>query len=502
MFNKYPRPQLVRDNYQLLNGEWLVNGKTQEVPSCLQDQKIQYEKEFVFNKIKDRTILHFDGVDQIAKVYLNDNYLGEHIGGYLPFEFEITNFILEGKNVLKVEVIDELDKTYPYGKQTLKPSGMWYTPVSGIWKDVWLEQVPSTYIKDIKITPDLKGVDLLITIDDNSNIIEKKQRIDEDNPIVWSIDNPHLYYRQVKEKDDVVTIYYGLRTIEIIDNKIYLNKKPIFINGVLDQGYWKDNLFLPNDYQGYIDDIQNMKALGINLIRKHIKIEPDCFYYECDRLGILVMQDMVQSGEFHFIKEGLLATLGFNFKDRVEKLDERMNFFIEHAKQTQDYLYNHPSIIAYTIFNEGWGQFNSDDVYKLLKQRDPSRLYDSTSGWFAQKENDFDSLHIYFRLKRLRPKKRPMIVSECGGYVYNPENDNVSWGYGKCKSKEELTSAIEKLYDVMILPYINRGLCGIIYTQLSDVEGEVNGLYTYDRKILKVDKDRMLKISKKIEELL
>ena len=502
MFDKYPRPQLVRDNYQLLIGKWLVNSKTQVVPSCLQDQHILYEKVFTFNVLKDRTILHFDGVDQIAKVYLNDIYLGEHIGGYLPFEFEITDIIHEGQNILKVEVIDELNHTYPYGKQTLNPKGMWYTPVSGIWKDVWIEQVPTTYIKDIKITPDLKGVDLLITIDDNSNIAYKKERIDEINPILWSPQNPYLYYKQIKEKDDEVTIYYGLRTIEIIKNKIYLNKKPLFINGVLDQGYWKDTLFIPKDYQGYIDDIENMKELGINLLRKHIKVEPDCFYYECDKRGMLVMQDMVQSGEFNFIKEGLLATIGFNFKDKVDKLDERMKFFIEHSKQIQDTLYNHPSIIAYTIFNEGWGQFNSDEVYTLLKHRDKTRLYDSTSGWFAQKKNDFDSLHIYFRLKKLKPNKRPMIVSECGGYVYNPQNDNVSWGYGKCKSTQELTSSIEKLYNKMIFPYINKGLCGIIYTQLSDVEGEVNGLYTFDRQILKVDKQAMLKISKRIEELL
>ena len=502
MFNKYPRPQLVRDNYQLLNGKWKVNGVSKDVPSCEILQELTYIKQFNFKRIKDRVILHFDGVDQICKVYLNDNYLGEHIGGYLPFRFEISDIVKEGKNILRVEVVDKLDKTYPYGKQSLNPSGMWYTPVSGIWKDVWLEQVPKKYIKDIKITPDLKGVDLLIKIDDGKKIVEKKKRINERNPILWDVDNPHLYYREIKQGDDVVTIYYGLRKIEIIGNRVYLNNNPIFINGVLDQGYWKDSLFIPKSYQGYIDDIKNMKQLGINLLRKHIKVEPDCFYYECDRLGMLVMQDMVQSGEFHFIKEGLLATIGFNFNDRVENVDERMKFFIEHSKNIQDHLYNHPSLIAYTIFNEGWGQFNSDDVYKLLKARDDSRLYDSTSGWFKQKYNDFDSLHIYFRNKKLKPKNRPMIVSECGGYVYNTDNSDVSWGYGKCNSKDELTSSIEKLYDVMILPYVGKGLVGIIYTQLSDVEGEVNGLYSFDRKILKVDKQRMLDIKRKIEERL
>lgn len=500
--NKYPRPQLKRDSYFSLNGTWLMNGMEVNVPSCRQEKRLHYEKHFFYVKTNDRVILHFSKVDQVCKVYLNDNYLGEHIGGYLAFEFEITDYVHQGDNKLVVDVIDELDTTYPYGKQTLKPSGMWYTPVTGIWSDVWYEEVPNRYIKNIKITPNLKGVDLDILIDDNKELINKKQRVDVDNPILWDIDNPHLYYQKIKEDKDEVEIYYGLRTIDIqnIDgiNRVCLNNKPIIINGLLDQGYWKDTLFIPSGVDGYTNDILNCKKLGFNLLRKHIKVEPEEFYYECDRLGMLVMQDMVQNGKYKFFKDTVLATIGFNFSDKVDKLDERMNFFIKHSKETLDHLYNHPSIIAYTIFNEGWGQFNADELYDTLKQKDKTRLYDATSGWFKQHKSDFDSFHIYFRNAKLKPKIRPLLLSECGGYVYVTDASKAKWGYGICKSKDELTDKMIEMYETMVVPNIEKGLCGVIYTQVSDVEGEVNGIYSFDRKICKVEKDRLKQVFKKL----
>lgn len=499
MNNKYPRPQLKRNSYFSLNGTWLMNGIEIEVPSCRQEKKLHYEKHFEYHKNNDRVILHFSKVDQIAKVYLNNHYLGEHIGGYLPFEFEVTDFINIGDNYLEVDVIDELDKTYPYGKQTLNPGGMWYTPVTGIWSDVWYEEVPNRYIKDIKIRPDLKGVDLDITIDDLGKIENKHIRKDIDNPILWTNDNPHLYYEKIKELEDEVEIYYGLRTINIQNingkNRVCLNNKPIIINGLLDQGYWKDTLFIPNNDNGYEIDIINAKKLGFNLLRKHIKIETEQFYYDCDRLGMLVMQDMVENGEYKFFRDTVLPTIGINIKDNVAKLDKRMNFFIEHSKETIDCLYNHPCIIAYTIFNEGWGQFNADKIYEICKSIDNSRLYDATSGWFKQSESDFDSLHIYFRNKHLTPKIRPLLLSECGGYVYSVDNAKAKWGYAICKSEKELTDKIIEMYEKMVIPSIDDGLCGVIFTQISDVEGEINGLYSFDRKILKVDKERIKKIS-------
>lgn len=498
---KYPRLQFKRDNFQLLDGEWLMNGEKIIVPSCQIEQNLLYEKEFEFKKIKDRTILHFEGVDQVCSVTLNGINLGKHYGGYLPFEFDVSNFINEGTNKLIVNVLDVLDTTYPYGKQTLKPSGMWYTPVTGIWKSLWLEQVPDEYITDLKITPDLNGVDLKYVVN-SGRVFEK--RIDVENPVLWTCDNPHLYYDELIYKDDKVDFYYGLRKIEIknIDgvNRVCLNDEPVFINGVLDQGYWKGSLFIPDSEDGYKLDILRMKSLGFNTIRKHIKVEDDNFYYECDKLGMLVVQDMVENGDYSFIKDTLLATLGFTRKDNVSKLDKRQEFFIEHCKQTLDFLYNHPSVVIYTIFNEGWGQFNADEMYDLLKSIDGSRLYDATSGWFKQNKSDFDSEHIYFRLKNIKTGERPYFVSECGGYVLQKDDAKVSWGYGKCKSEEELTDRIVEMYEKMIIPKIEDGVCGVIYTQLSDVEGEVNGLYTFDRKISKVIPDKLLKVSNRIYE--
>ena len=325
------------------------------------------------------------------------------------------------------------------------------------------------------------------------------ERIDIDSPELWTPDNPKLYTRTVKRGKDEVGIYFALRTVEVREiggvNRVCLNGKPVFLHGVLDQGYFEDGIFTPHDISEYEKDVRRMKELGINLIRKHIKIEPEEFYYACDRLGMLVMQDMVNSGDYSFFRDTVLGTLNLPLSDRKKKTDRRMDFFIAHSVETVRTLYNHPSIIAYTIFNEGWGQFNSDMMYDRLKALDPTRLYDSTSGWFAQRKSDFDSEHIYFRLKKLKPKTRPLFVTECGGYSYNLNGQNKVYGYGKCASSEELTSRIEKLYRRMIIPAIPAGCCGCIYTQLSDIEDEINGLYSYDRKVCKVSKERMCTIA-------
>ena len=240
------------------------------------------------------------------------------------------------------------------------------------------------------------------------------------------------------------------------------------------------------------------------MLRKHIKIEPEYFYYACDKLGMLVMQDMVNNGEYSFIRDTALPTVGFKKKnDRKSKVDERTKeVFKHHTRGTVEHLYNHPSIVSYTIFNEGWGQFDSDDMYDLVKALDGTRLVDSTSGWFAQNKNDFDSEHIYFRLKKLKVKERPLFITECGGYKYLVKGHffgKKEYGYGSCKDSAELTSRIKTMYEKMIIPYIKDGVCGCIYTQLSDVEGEINGLYTYDRAVCKVDKEVMREIAEKID---
>ena len=502
MWNKYPRPQMKRSDWMCLNGEWICNGETCYVPECRVEEELYYEKSFVFEKNNDRAILRFGAVDQIAEVTLNGVFLGRHEGGYLPFSYEVSHAIKEGDNLLKVHVIDYLDHTFPYGKQRKDRGGMWYTPISGIWQTVWLEQVPSKYIESVKITPDLEGADVEIHIDDNGSKSVKNKRITVKNPKLWTPETPHLYARKIKEGDDEVEIYFGLRTISIEGKKVLLNGEPIFMHGVLDQGYFEDGLYLPREQEELTADITRLKELGFNMLRKHIKIEPDTFYYDCDRLGILVIQDMVNSGDYSFARDTALGTavsiLPIKYDDRRGVITWRNQFWVKHTFETIAHLYNHPSIVAWTLFNEGWGQFCSDHIYGKVKAADPTRLVDSTSGWFAQSLSDFDSEHVYFRTKTLKPKNRPLLLSECGGYSLNLKDQSATYGYGKCHDSEELTDRIIDMYEKMVIPSIKDGVCGCVYTQLSDVEDEINGLYSFDRKTCKVNANKMRSLAERI----
>lgn len=546
-WQEHPRPQMKREKYYILNGEWKLNEDRVMVPFPPQSLLSQYNKKvsdtLIYEKVFDipdffdseRVLLHFGAVDQIARVWVNDVFVGEHEGGYLPFTFDITDAVLPSHNILKVEAIDMLSMDYPYGKQTKKPGGMWYTPVSGIWQSVWIENVPNVYIKEIAVTPDLNGIsiELRSSSDEisgfNVNIdIDKLKKIEVHiegnkgyidmsnyNPKLWTPDIPHLYEMSVELGEDKIESYFALRTIEIRavydKNKgkeiprVLLNGKPIFMHGVLDQGYFCDGIYLPALPCEYENDIRRMKELGINFLRKHIKVEPEAFYYSCDRLGMLVMQDMVNSGSYSFIRDTVIPTFVTKRKKDNKKdiSGSRKLFFRQHTKDTIHHLYNHPCIIAYTIFNEGWGQFNSDEMYDYVKNLDNTRLIDSTSGWFWQDKNDFDSEHIYFKVIPLKVKDRPLFVSECGGYSLAVKEHiyvkDKSYGYGKCANSKILTEKISYMYENMILPYIGDGLCGCVYTQLSDVEEEINGLYTYDRKVCKVDKNVMQHIANKIK---
>ena len=539
VWKEYPRPQMRRDSWMSLNGMWKLDGEDIRVPFPPQSKLSGYEKKikdsFTYEKTftlsedvcGERILLHFGAVDQIAEVILNGKSLGVHEGGYLAFSYDVTECIKRvGENILQVKVTDKLSLEYPYGKQCKKRGGMWYTPVSGIWKSVWLETVPDKYMERIKLTPDLNGVDVEVfgnvsgfevfvkmpegmvlekTFEGNKGRIE----IPKEAVLFWTPDVPHLYEMTVIAGKDKVETYFALRTIEIkkMDgvNRVCLNGEPIFLHGVLDQGYFPEGIYLPAEEAEYDKDILRMKELGINLLRKHIKVEPDYFYYACDKLGMLVMQDMVNNGPYSFIKDTALPTVGFKKRgDKTGLSGKRKEIFIKHVEDTIEQVYNFPSVVAYTIFNEGWGQFESDHMYDHVKSLDNTRLADSTSGWFAQNKNDFDSEHIYFKAISVEPKDRPMFMSECGGYSMAVEGHCYSkynvYGYGGSESAEKLTEDILNLYDVMILPAAPKGMCGCIYTQLSDVEDEINGLYTYDRKVCKVEKDKMADMAKKLQE--
>lgn len=543
VWEQYPRPQLVRENWQCLNGIWDLDEESIRVPfspeSLLSEYKGEvkdcmiYTKRFSVHEFdeKKRTLLHFQAVDQEAEVYLNGEYLGAHVGGYLPFCFDITELVKEKNNLLQVKVRDELNQDYPYGKQCKKRGGMWYTPISGIWQSVWLEQVPLTYIKKINILPDRKGIYLQVSSEGevidkvafsiklhngeeySSELVGCEGYIDLSKvilkngeyyvPQLWNTEVPYLYTMTLTAVNDNVETYFALRTIELrrLNQKdvmpvVCLNGEPIYLHGVLDQGYYSDGIMTPAEEMEFERDVLRMKELGFNLLRKHIKIEPECFYYFCDKHGMLVMQDMVNNGEYSFWRDTALPTIGLQLRDDKHIVGEenRKSIFEKHMQDTISHLYNHPCVIAYTIFNEGWGQVESDRMYTLARTQDSSRLYDATSGWFAQKESDFHSVHIYFGSRKPKGKERPILLSEFGGYSYLIQEhiySNKSYGYGTCKSSEELIERIEKRYQELVFPFLDKGLCGSIYTQLSDVEDEINGFYTYDRKICKVDLQRM-----------
>lgn len=533
----HPRPQCKRKHYCILNGEWLLNKQPIQVPyppqSALSGYQgtlsdtLTYQQRFRIPSdfIHSRILLHFDAVDQICTVHLNHKPLGRNEGGYIPFMFDITDYVNRNEeNILEVFVKDTLSTDYPYGKQCKNPHGMWYTAVSGIWQSVWLENVPDLYLETLTIDTDLQTVTLQpkfnkpcqayqvqITLQDGTVLEDtcstEAACIKIPNPLHWTPEHPYLYQLKITADKDCVESYFALRTIEIKKikgiSRVCLNNTPIFLHGVLDQGYFRDGIFLPAHETEYDKDIKRMKSLGFNLLRKHVKIEPDYFYYACDKLGMLVMQDMVNNGDYSFIRDTLLPNTGINkrWNRTLPPTNKCRRIFETEVKKTIQHLYNHPCIIAYTIFNEGWGQFNSDELYDYVKKLDSTRLVDSTSGWFIGNKNDFDSRHIYFFLRKLVVKKRPLLVSESGGYnLLIPAHffGNKEYGYGACKNSDELTSRIEKMYHKMIIPAIKNGLCGCIYTQLCDVENESNGLYTYDRAICKVHKHRIRRLAKKL----
>lgn len=571
--NEYPRPQFQRDFWVNLNGEFdyaitdenitfpeRYDGKILvpfAVESALsgvekpvyEKDRIWYKKKFTISKEfnNKRVILNFGAVDWQCKVFINRNLAGEHTGGYNAFSFDITDYIAKGENELIVYVYDPTDAGWQQrGKQATMSHGFWYTGTSGIWQTVWLEAVDKSSIESVKLLPDIdhgtinvkttvSNPDSVLTasvFDGDKEIIRKEISLNEDIFIpdfeLWSPESPKLYDLVLelsvegKVRDKVKT-YFGMRKFSIGTDKngysrLYLNNEPYFQNGLLDQGYWCDGGLTPPTDEAMIYDIQKMKDLGFNMLRKHIKTEPARWYYHCDRLGMLVWQDMISGGkELNVVHAGVIPNIqgvlspiaSFSLKDNKYKTfnrgkqEWRDNFKAELFEMINQH-YNCVSICTWVPFNEGWGQFDALEIGNAVKKADPSRFVDHASGWYDQGGGDFRSVHRYILPVQL-PKKeaRPFVLSEFGGYSQIIDghvwNKKKSFGYMMFKTKESLTAAYKKLYEKQILPLLKKGLSAIVYTQVSDVEFEVNGVMTYDRAIVKIDEDTVKEINAKLK---
>ena len=545
--DEYPRPQMKRDSYFSLCGEWELSCKTGEKEEVLGPIRVPFPPEsrlsgverqpkkgeqYIYRRTfslpdsfnRGRILLHFGAVDQIATVYLNNTRVGEHVGGYLPFSLDITDALHKGENDLRVEVIDQLDPELPYGKQRKNRGGMWYTPISGIWQPVWVESVSAEYFSSLKLTPTLNSItietnggkaDKLVIIQTSSGPVEHRftgncTTIPIPSPVHWTPENPHLYSFTLTDGEDTVESYFALRTvtIETFSKQAYicLNGKPMFFHGLLDQGYFSDGIYLPATPSGYLYDIQTMKALGFNMLRKHIKVEPDLFYYYCDKYGMVVFQDMVNSGKYSFFLDTALPTIGMKRGISHRASSRRREAFEHDLTQMVAHLHNHPCVCYYTIFNEGWGQYDADRIYRNMKALDPTRVWDATSGWFVERDSDVTSEHVYFRKLNLHADpKRPCVLSEFGGYSWKlPEhsfNLDQTYGYKKFTERDAFVHALENLYREEVIPAIRKGLCAAVLTQVSDVEDETNGLVTYDRHVVKVDLAPMTALARELNQV-
>ena len=537
----HPRPQLRRETWMDLNGKWDFAVQADEkkpeafdrtilVPYCPESALSGIhnhfpEGSFLFYRryvrlpeaaAGHRILLHVGAADQALTCYVNGVEIGSHTGGYTAFTMDITRAVREENEIL-LRVRDDLtDTAFPRGKQSLTPGGMWYTPVSGIWQSVWLEWVPENYIQSLDIRADiteavldtgdasLSGTVTVMAPEGNVTLPLTGGRavFRPETPRLWSPEDPYLYEFEITTGADRVSGYFALRSWDIrnVDGipRLCVNGKPRFFHGLLDQGYWPDGIYTPPSPDCYRQEILAMKRMGFNTLRKHIKVEPEEFYYQCDKLGMFVFQDMVSNGDYSYLKDTILPTLGFQRKnDRRAHPDKRSRqMFLDNMKAQVLQLKNHPCIAMWTIFNEGWGQFDATAAYHTLKALDDSRFVCSCSGWFRGGESDVFSRHIYFgQWHHLKRTDKPLVLTEFGGiclavdgHLYNPDK---SYGYQSSKDSEDYRKKLLTLYRKHILPAIPKGLCAAIYTQVSDVEEEINGLLTYDRQVTKPDAEEM-----------
>ena len=564
---EYPRPQFERKDWICLNGEYdyAITGDTADAPkkydgkilvpfsveselsgvgkALLPEQRLWYRRKFTVGKefSGKEALLHFGAVDWQCSVWVNGKLVGEHTGGYNPFTFNITDVITEGENELVVKVFDPTDAGHQQrGKQILVTKGFWYTATSGIWQTVWLEPVNRCRIDSLRLVPDIDegvirinikrtckcGGKLYAKVLEGDKVvfdseIADKAAIPVPDARLWSPEDPFLYTLLLTldcngEKDEVSS-YFGMRKFSIVKDsagipRLGLNNKPYFQRGLLDQGYWPESQLTPPTDEAMIFDIEKMKELGYNMLRKHIKEEPLRWYYHCDRLGMLVWQDMISGGQYiGNVLAGVLPNINIHVKDSKYKSFKRdkpewRQEFKDELFGMIDNLYNCVSICCWVPFNEGWGQFDAKEIGTAIKNYDPSRFVDHASGWHDQGGPEFKSIHKYILPVHAptarRTAGRPIVLSEYGGYSWNivehAWNPKRSFGYIMFKNSEKLSAAYKRLHESQVIPLINKGLCATVYTQVSDVEFEVNGIYSYDRKILKLDADTVRAVNAKL----
>ena len=575
---EYPRPALRRDSFESLNGLWqFAITKSAQLPrqwegdilvpyspetrasgvgrTLQPGEWLHYYRSFALPAGSGgRVLLHFGAVDYACAVQVNGHLVGGHRGGYWPFTFDITEALNADHNRLWVAVQDPTGAgVQARGKQTLRPGGMFYPAQSGIWQTVWLERVPDNYIETLTVTPDYDArtvtvrartakpggaVNLWAVVraggvtiaedwgsDEADRDGEVTLNIPEEHFFPWSPDSPFLYDLTVgttqgeEESFDTVHSYFALRKWSCAPDakgvlRFCLNDRPLLLNGLLDQGYWPEGLYTPPSDAAVVHELQTIKELGFNLLRKHAKIEPQRWYYHCDKLGLIVWQDMVNGGEpyrlwFVTYLTNVLQPLLRKLPDTAalrgllsRRSEASREEYGRELEATVEALRGHPCIGCWVPFNEGWGQFDAAQAVETLRTRDPDRLVDEASGWYDQGGGDVDSRHNYFYPLHLRPGRRTVALSEYGGIAWpmpGHEPPRRTYGYGTARSRAELTGRYRKLQLETVLPQLRNGLSALVYTQVSDVEDEVNGLFTYDRQAVKPDPAAVRAVNEALE---